>query len=105
MSCYQSALNDCVAVAPSRQTPLCEGVEDTIVSCHNESTCVLTSNYAIEFSSNAGGSWQRAGLLGPMETAQFYRRSGELWRLRNVYNGHVVGPALTNQTAVRLVTY
>lgn len=104
-SCYVSPLNSCVAVAPSRWTPECEGVQDTVVSFFNQATCVLSSNSALEFSTDGGRSWNHAGTLGPMERAQFWRQSGELWRMRNLVSNHVTGPYLTDGSEIFIVSY
>jgi hypothetical protein len=103
--CTNPALDNAVSVAPGRWTPLCEGVENTVVECHNESTCVLTAVYACEFSLDRGETWHHAGRLGPMERASFWRQSGEMWRMRNLTNGNIVGPRMTNQASLSLVTY
>lgn len=106
--CTNPALANAVSVAPGRWTPLCEGVENTSVMCHNEATCVLTAHYALEFSVDGGTTWKHAGTLGPMEKASFWRQSGELWRMRNVSSGgggKIVGPFVTNQASLSLVAY
>ena len=102
-ACGDPALVNVTASAPARSTPLCEGVQDTVVNVRNDATCVLTSNYAVEFSLDNGRSWYHGGHVAPFDRCQFWRASGEQWRMRNVYTNAVPVQKTTNGGTLTMI--
>lgn len=66
------------------QPPLCEGNQVCSLMCQNDSLM----HYEMECSMDNGMSWIPMGLLDSENQAQFWRQSGELWRLRS---GQLIG--------------
>jgi hypothetical protein len=76
---------------PQRSLPLCEGSQDCSLYVQNDSI----GNYRMEMSSDGGRSWQQMGLLDAQNQTQFWRQSGEQWRLVCFVSGEVGARLIT----------
>lgn len=76
---------------PAPAVPLCQGDRDTVLTFRS----ISSHFYNVEASLDDGATWQNFGLLAPMTTLQFWRSSGELWRVRG--NGGSVVTSLVTE--------
>lgn len=76
---------------PQRPLPLCEGSQDCDLYCQNDSI----GNFVMEMSLDNGRTWQQMGLLDAQNQVQFWRQSGEMWRLRCIVTGAIGAQVIT----------
>lgn len=79
---------------------LCEGDQTTSLHIQNDSRVLVVRMLC---STDGGVQWQNMGLLDPINSVQFWRQTGEHWRLVSAENSsHVLAQTTTKPPTTTL---